>query len=162
MEVESTISVGATTPLPTGFLQMRGFYVSTGGRKYQLEGTSHENIVTRYPSETGIPKFYALSGDNIVFGPTPSSATAYSATMLFYKKFDPLATASPVPWLLTNAPLVYVYGALLEAAPFLRNDERLPTWHGMFTSAIGGLMRSDRRDRWGGSALAVRADTGNP
>lgn len=163
MEAESTISVGATTSLPTGFLQMRSFYVTSGGTKKQLEQTSHEDLFRKWTgSTTGTPRFYALSGDNIVLGPTPSSDTTYSATMLYYKKFDPVATASPVPWLLTNAPMVYVYGALLEAAPFIRNDERLQVWSGLFQGLIGGLMRSDKRDRWGGSALAIRNDAGNP
>jgi hypothetical protein len=163
MEEESSISVGATTPLPTGFLQMRSFYATSGGVKQQLEQTSHEDLFRKWTgSTTGTPRVYALSGDNIVLGPAPSTGTTYSATMLYYKKFDPVATASPVPWLLTNAPLVYVYGALLEAAPFIRNDARIQLWHGLFTGLIGGLMRSDRRDRWGGTALAVRNDTGNP
>lgn len=160
MEEDSTFTVGATSPLPTGFLQMRALYLTANGRKYRLEQTSHEDLYARYPSATGIPQYYAVSGDDLVFGPEPSGT--YTATMLYYKKFDPLATASPVPWLLTNAPLVYVYGALLEASPFLRNDDRLQTWYGMFTSAIGGLMRSDRRDRWSGSVQAIRPDTGSP
>lgn len=161
METESVFTVGATNPLPTGFLQMRSLYVTSNGVTGPLEQTSLEEMYRQYGGKTGTPKFYALSGDEIVFGPSPSSESAFSATMLFYKKFDPVATASPVPWLLTNAPLVYVYGALLEASPFIRNDDRLQVWHGLFTGLIGGLMRSDRRDRWGGSTLAVRNDVGN-
>jgi hypothetical protein len=163
METESTFTVGAqSVALPTGYLQMRSFYISANGRNVPLEQTSQEDLYRRYPSTSGTPKFYALAGDNIVFGPSPSSSSTYSATMLYYKKFDDVATADPVPWLLTNAPLVYVYGALLEAAPFIRNDERIQLWQGLFAGQIGGLMRSDKRDRWGGSVMAVRNDAGNP
>jgi hypothetical protein len=163
MEANVDFTIGAqTVALPSGFLEMRALYVTSNGVKTRLEQTSLEDIFAKYTgSESGTPKFYAVSGDNLVFGPSPSSNAAYTGTIYYYKKFDPVASANPVPWLLTNAPMVYVYGALLEAAPFIRNDQRLPIFHGMFTGLVGGLNRSSRRAQWGGSAMAVRNDIGN-
>ena len=55
--------------------------------------------------------------------------------MLFYKKFDNLGTAttsgypdSATNWLITNAPDIYLYGTMLEAEPFIMNDERVQLW----------------------------------
>lgn len=161
MEQNTDFAIGAQTVTPSfSFLEMRSLYVSDGAGQKRLEPTSLEDLFARYPSNnTGTPKFFAVSGDSLVFGPAPSSSL--TATAYYYKKFDPIATASPVPWLLTNAPMVYVYGALLEAAPFIRNDERLQVWHGLYTGLIGGLNRSSRRGQWGGGSMAVRSDAGN-
>lgn len=39
-------------------------------------------------------------------------------------------------WYVVNAPDVLLYGALLEAAAFLRDDPRLPVWKQLFDEAV--------------------------
>lgn len=152
-----TPSAGAVT-LPSGFLGLKSIY-ETGSPKRQLEQTSLEDFYRKWNgSSQGNAKFYAIEGDNIILGPQGTS----DIRIVYYKKFDPVATADPVPWPLTNAPHLYVYGALVEASPFLRNDARIQIWYGMFRSILNALNAADKRDRWGGSALAVRSDVGNP
>ena len=159
METSADITVtSGTGSLPTSFLQMRRLYWD-GSPKRALEQDSPESFYRRWSgSSQGIPTHYIIEGDSIIVGPQNSG----TIKALYYKKFDPVATANPVPWLLTNAPLTYVYGSLLEAAPFIRNDARLPVWHQLFAGLVNGLTASDKRDRWSGSALAIRSDVGNP
>jgi hypothetical protein len=160
METSADVTVtSGTGSLPTGFLQARRLYWSASPKR-RLEQTSPEHFYGTWLGSTSAsnPSHYVIEGDSIVLGPSVSG----TVKLLYYKKFDPLATASPVPWLLTNAPHVYVYGALLEAAPFIRNDPRLQVWAGLYKSAVEGLNRADQMDRWSGSALAVKNDTGNP
>jgi hypothetical protein len=40
---------------------------------------------------------------------------------------------------LDEAPDIYLYGALAEAAPYLEHDERLPVWKALFTDALASL-----------------------
>ena len=159
METVATLtpSAGAVT-LPSGFLALKSIY-ETGSVKRQLEQTSLEDFYRKWSGSTqGNASFYAIEGESIRLAPQGTS----DIRIVYYKKFDPIATASPVTWLLTNAPHVYVYGALLEAAPFIRNDARLQVWHGMFRSVVNALNSSDKRDRWGGSVAAVKNDVANP
>lgn len=159
METVATLtpSAGACT-LPSGFLGLKSIY-ETGSPKRQLEQVSLETFYRKWGGSTqGNAQFYAIEGENIILAPQGTS----NIRIVYYKKFDPVATASPVPWLLLYAPMVYVYGAMLEAAPFIRNDERLQVWYGMFRSLVNALNSADKRDRWGGSVLAVRNDVGNP
>lgn len=159
METSADITVtSGSGPLPTGFIQARRLYWDASPKRV-LEQTTPEDFYRKWGGSTqGTPNTYILEGDNIVVAPQSSG----TIKALFYKKFDPIATASPVTWLLTNAPNAYVYGALLEASSFIRNDQRIPMWHTMFQGIIDGLNSSDMRDRWSGSALAVRSDVGNP
>ncbi len=68
---------------------------------------------------------------------------------------------TPTNWLMANAPGIYLYAALLEAQPFIMNDQRLPVWASMLGGATRALMMADQQDRWGGQ-LTMRSDTGNP
>ena len=106
----------------------------------------------------GKPKVYTFQGDSLRFGPTPDAA--YGVVLAYYRRFDPLAT-TPTNWLMANAPGVYLYAALLEAQPFIMNDQRLPVWASMLGSATRALMMADQQDRWGGQ-MAMRSDSGNP
>ena len=81
--------------------------------------------------------------------------------MAFYEKFTPLgdgATGGTVAsnWITLNAPDILLYGALMEAEPFIKNDERLGIWVNAYNSAVTKIQNSDAKDRHSGSAMRVR------
>jgi hypothetical protein len=45
-------------------------------------------------------------------------------------------------WLLTSHPDVYLYGTLMEAAPYLHDDARVPVWKSLLAEAIEGVRRT--------------------
>ena len=53
-----------------------------------------------------------------------------------------LSGGSPTNWLLTSHPDVYLYGTLMEAAPYLKDDERVVIWKGLLAEAVEGVRRS--------------------
>ena len=80
--------------------------------------------------------------------------------MLFYKKFYSLTTLSPTNTLLTDSPDLYLYGAMLEAEPFIMNDERVPLWAAALERAVSDMQEQDNKDRHSGSALRVMNTSG--
>jgi hypothetical protein len=52
------------------------------------------------------------------------------------------ALSGGVNWLFTAHPDVYLYGALMEAAPYLHDDARVPIWKGLLAEAVEGVRRS--------------------
>ena len=158
METEATLtpSAGAVT-LPSGFLGLKSIY-EDASRTNRLEQTTAEIFYGQKMGSSYNRGFYIIEGDNIILG----NGVTSDVRLIYYKKFDPIATASPVTWILSNAPHLYIYGALLEAAPFIRNDARLQIWHGRFRGLVNSLNSADKRDRWGGSVVSVRNDIGNP
>ena len=148
-----TVSGTSTVALPTGYVQMRDISLITSPIT-QLQYLTPE-IMNRLNagSFTGKPETYTIIANNILFGPTPDSA--YDISMLYYKTFDPLTALAPTNWVITNAPDVYLYGALLEAEPFLMNDQRVQLWATALTQSITTLQEQDNKDRHSGSALRV-------
>jgi hypothetical protein len=148
-----TVGGTSTVALPTGYVQMRDISLITSPIT-QLQYLTPE-IMNRLNagSLTGKPETYTIIANNILFGPTPDSA--YDISMLYYKTFDPLTALAPTNWVITNAPDVYLYGALLEAEPFLMNDQRVQLWATALTQSITTLQEQDNKDRHSGSALRV-------
>ena len=115
-------------------------------------------------STSGTPKFYTILANEVSFGPIPE--TVQEVEMLFYKKFDNLGSATTsgypdsVNWLITNAPDIYLYGSMLEAEPFIMNDERIQVWAQGFEKGVVDLQEQDNKDRHSGSALRVMNTSG--
>ena len=155
MENRATATVASEyVSLPTGFLEMRNFQLNTNP-KQSIRYVTPEYIDTFWTgSLTGQPKVYTLIGGEIQLAPAPDGS--YTAEMDYYKKFD-IAT-DLTNWLLTNAPSVYLYGALLNAEPFLKNDKRIGVWEARFEKALADVEKADKRERWSGNSLTIRAD----
>lgn len=56
-----------------------------------------------------------------------------------FKGVTTLSDANPTSSFLTSYPDVYLYGALVEAEPFLQNDQRLQTWLGLYDRATAEI-----------------------
>ena len=161
MEVRSTMYTTVDQQyfnLPGGYIQMRNIQLNTNPTT-PLEYITPEMLDRLYGSTTtGKPKAYTLIGDEIQLAPIPDSA--YQVEMAFYEKFTPLGDGSAGTvtsnWLTANAPDVLLYGALMEAEPFIKNDERIPVWLNGYSNAINKLQQQDQRDRHSGSAMRVR------
>ena len=161
MEVRSTMYTTADQQyfqLPGGYIQMRNIQLNTNPTT-PLEYITPEMLDRLYGSTTtGKPRAYTLIGDEIQLAPIPDSA--YQIEMAFYEKFTALGdgTSGTVTsnWLTKNAPDVLLYGALMEAEPFIKNDERVPVWLNGYSNAIDKLQKADQRDRHSGSAMRVR------
>jgi hypothetical protein len=140
--------------LPSDFLEMRNFQLNTSP-KQTLRLVTPEYIDTFWAgSTTGQPRVYTFVGGEIQLAPSPDGS--YTAEMDYYAKLD--IASDTTNWVLTNAPSVYVYGSLLHSAPFLKDDKRIGVWKAMFEQAMKDVEDADKRDRWSGNSLAIRAD----
>lgn len=94
------------------------------------------------PSQTGRPQFYAdYDFRNWLLAPTPD--VAYKAEVLYYELPPLLDEANETNWLTEQAPQLLLYAVLLEATPFLKNDERIATWQSMYDRAAAMLNGED-------------------
>lgn len=162
MEYRSTMTLSAGQKyhaLPGGYLQMRNLQLNTNPTT-PLEYITPEMLDRLYGSDvTGKPTAYSLIGDEIQLAPVPDSD--YELEMAFYEQFAPLGdgvTGGTVTsnWLSLNAPDVILYGALIEAEPFIKNDERMSLWLQAYKEAVDKIQKADERDRHSGSTMRVR------
>ena len=151
-------------PLPTGFTGMKEFHLTTSPIT-PLSYITPEMMNRMWAgSNTGRPQAFTLFSDagtrKIRVGPSPDSD--YTTSMLFLKKIDNLSVSNPTETMLTENPDIYLYGALLEAEPFLMNDARVQLWGTMLQQVAKDLQDRDIFDRHSGSALRVMNTTGYP
>lgn len=90
-----------------------------------------------------IPRFYTVDGKTLKIMP------AGEVTIRLKRSFCPLSAQVSCNWLLREHPDVYLYGALMQAAPYLRDDERIGVWGGFFAEAISSINRREVRRQVG-------------
>jgi len=155
---DATPSGSKEDALPTGYLQMREIHLTTTPVVSLAYITPEIMYRIRAGSTSGKPNSYTIVGDNILFGPTPDGVYDYSMT--YYKSFDALADGTQTNWLILNAPDLYLYGTLLQAEPFLMNDQRVPLWERGVRQVINDLQNQDDKDRHSGSEMRVMNTSG--
>ena len=146
--------------LPTGFVQMKEFHLTTDPLTPLAYITPEMMSRMWAGSTTGKPKVFTIIADNVRLGPSPDAV--YTTSMLYYKTFTALSTDNTTSEMLTNNPDVYLYGTLLEAEPFIMNDERVPLWLAAFEKAVSDIQNQDNKDRHSGSQLRVMNTGGYP
>jgi hypothetical protein len=94
------------------------------------------------PTDENIPKFYAdYDYTHWLVAPTP--ADDYTFEVLYYERVQPLDSSNQTNWFTIYAPQAMLYGTLLQAMPFLKNDERIPMWQAQYQQVISALKGED-------------------
>ena len=154
----STIAGQRDYNLPASYLQMRALRLNTSPLTV-LEYVSPE-IMDRVwaGSSGGKPVAYTIKANELFLGPSPGAV--YTMEMDYYRKFDSLSAIITTNAMLTDNPDVYLYGSLLEAEPFIKNDSRIQVWGTSFYKAITDIQDQDSKDRHSGSEMRIRNTSG--
>mgnify|MGYP003441614253 FL=1 len=144
MDTDFTSSVIAK---PDRFREVVSINVGTGtgntSRKTLLP-RSYEYARSYWPDEavTGEPEFYAdYDVNHWLIVPTPDES--YPAEVNYYEMPVLLDDTTQTNWLTEHAPQLLLYATLLQAAPFLKNDSRIPMWQAFFDRAMAALGAED-------------------
>lgn len=150
MEVWTTLTAtDEATPLPDDYGEMVS--ITCGAGPLTPIGPVAFSAVDT--SVTGEPRFYCIVDGEIRFAPADSAA---SIGLVYRRTVPSLTATSPTNWLMTRAPDVYLYGALLQASAFLVEDDRVPLWKAAFDEALAELRADGSRRKWGAGPLAPR------
>ena len=105
---------------------------------------AYEYLLRYWPDRTATsqPLFYAdYDYTHWLYAPTPDAD--YPFEILYYELPPLLDDAVQTNWLTEYAPQLLLYGTLLEATPFLKNDERIPVWQSMYDRSAAMLNGED-------------------
>lgn len=105
---------------------------------------SYEYCRNYWPDEaqTGTPQFYAdYDYQHWLLTPTPNATDTLE--ILYYEQPQLLGDEFQTNWLTEYAPDLLLYASLLEATPFLKNDQRIGTWQAMYDRAAQALSGED-------------------
>jgi len=106
---------------------------------------------------SGKPKYFTVVGTEFRFVPTPDAS--YASEIVYFAKLNKLSTSVATNFLLTSSPDIYLYGSLLQAAPYLLDDARIPVWSALYERALSDLQLADDRGATSGGKLLTRAKT---
>ena len=141
----STMVIGeATIDKPARWHKTVSMNVTVDGTRYPVLLRKYEYLREYWPSptETDKPEFYCdYDYNHWLVAPTP--AAAYNFEVLYYERLQPLDSSNQTNWFTIYAPQAMLYGTLLQSAPFLKNDQRLPMWKSQYDGIIQTLKSED-------------------
>jgi hypothetical protein len=128
-----------------------------------VAGERHPILLRKYeylrefwpdPTQTDVPEYYCdYNYDHWLVAPTPADDYAYE--VLYYERIQPLDSSNQTNWFTQYAPQALLYGSLLQAMPFLKNDERIPMWQQQY-QAIMEVLKTEDVARIGDRQAVVR------
>ena len=142
--------------VPADWLATLRFSITTSGTR-PLEMASLDDLIKyrqNNANASGEPQFYAHVGESIEVFPTPDGE--YGMQLMYYQAIDELSDTNTYNWLLQDAPDVYLYGALIQSAPYLLDDARTQTWAALYSTALASLQKASEDTRFSGSGLRMR------
>jgi len=151
MQATATGTTSGSIAYPTGFLEVIRLACSDGNYSWDLEYATNATY-TSYANKSDRPAVYSFLGNAIKTAGTGSA----SYTLDHYAALTALSADGDTNWLITNAPDVYLFGALLESAPFIQDLQMVQGWHGMYRSIVGSLNRNSMKPS--GGSMRVRAN----
>ncbi len=146
--VTGTLTVGQSVyAKPDRWRDTVSMNIGTGNQnntRKVLFTRAYEYLLSYWPdrSQTDEPIFYSdYDYDHWLIAPTPDAE--YPFEILYYELPPLLDDVVQTNWLTEYAPQLLLYGALLEATPFLKNDERINVWQQMYDRAAAMLNGED-------------------
>jgi hypothetical protein len=154
--VEGTMNAGnPVIQKPSRWRKTTSMNVIVNGQKQPILDRRYEYLTNYWPNntETSQPLYYSdTDWDHWYIAPTPDQN--YSFEVLYYERIAPLSSTNQTNWLTQNAPNAMLFGTLLQAMPFLKNDQRT-IFQQMYTEALQSLKSEDQTRVADRSAVAV-------
>ena len=172
---------GPYVPLPCDYLEAIDIRLSTGRELlYQPRARMGDLLQTQtqggwpvdvdpgaamlpWSSPPGGPRYYSVAGDLMELwpyaappDPPPDNWTPYSVEMVYFAKQTLGPGDDDATDVLGAFPGVYLWGGLVQSAPFLRDDPRIATWQGLYQSLVFRANATMERGNSQGSRLVAR------
>jgi hypothetical protein len=146
----ATIGVG-TIAAPTDLVETRRIVLTSSPYSVVSYAPPEKISNTYIPTLTGIPVEFTVTGGNFEFGPIPDAA--YTMELTYSQRIPALSASNTTNWVLMKWPYLYLYGALLASAPYMRDDNRIPVWQNIYAEMVDNV---NSVDWYSGASMKVR------
>lgn len=163
MAVEDVVTDGITAQyedLPADVLELRAIWFATDPvvRPVYRTPAVLEDWIAANPGAQGTPAQYTILGSRIKFDRVPTGAPVLHMESL--AQIPALSDSQTSNALLEAHPDIYLNGSLMQAEPFLKNDERLPVWTALYQNAVQALHKADKRSQASPAPLIIQPRRG--
>ncbi len=94
-------------------------------------------------TEIGLPKYYSdYAFEHLLIVPTPD--LAYPFEFGFFEFPQSIDSSNQTNWVTANAPELLIYGCLLEAMIFLKDDDRIQFYKQFYIEALVPFINEDK------------------
>lgn len=175
--------VSKAMAVPDGVLEMQSVEILVGGRYYQVKPLPPALLNSR-DEVTSIPLGYVRVDDQLylIGGNIPEAAPGDPSQDVTYRltyfsaipALTDVGVTTELPggetettapttsnWLLQKEPGLYLYASLIEASPYLQDDQRTLVWVEQYKSILSAMQIADDNARYG-NAPSLRSCWGYP
>jgi hypothetical protein len=130
-----------TIALPSGYKEALGLWLTTY--------TPRQALIYRIPEKLFIsttssqPRYFTIDGSNLAFDCPLSQA--YTFAFRYREAYNLEQTNTN--YLLDTYPGLYLYATLVEAAIYIRDDERLAQWKAIYDTELQEAKTSEARNK---------------
>jgi hypothetical protein len=134
--------------IPAGRVKsIKSIRLTCSGKNTPITIKSYDELISMYPwgsSETGQPIYAAVDHiqQKVIFRPYPDSSS-YTYEIFLWERHGDLTTDEHTDQTMQYHWEVVLFGALLEATPYLINDPRVALWQAKYTEAKAHLKAYD-------------------
>ena len=139
--------------LPADWVEAINLQIVDGASPLRYVTLDEADLINKAQVLTQV-SVYSLMNGAIELIPAPSDDI--DIEMIYYGKIPSLTDNNTTNWLLTKAPDVYLYGALVHAAPFLMDDQRIPVFGNIYLKRVEELNQESQKSLHSGSPLVAR------
>lgn len=156
----TTLSISTeATVLPTDVAELRSIYLESGfpSQDNPIRLCTPEMYAerrARNQNVAGRPTDAMVLGGTLYVQPIPDAT--YTARIIYFAQLTPLSASVATNAILNEAPDAYLFGALLQAAPFLEDEAKMAVWQSKFDNAIEQLNMVRENEEYHASIRDVR------
>lgn len=156
-QVEATLPLaGDRATLPADFAELVSLVLPENPNRDLTYVTPREFQRIKYANPaSGAALAYTIRGNELVL--TPGVGTVSDVDVLYYGAIPALSDAAPTNWLVLKHPDLYLYGAAVEIAVHLRDEELIRFYGGRVEGIMAEIADADRGAKYNGSPLRMRA-----
>lgn len=128
-----------TLQLPSGWKRVIDVWYDSKQLQFRGPGVTTAYSGSSTPDAYGI---YQIVGNTLAF----SASSAQLGALLqidYYDTLEGLSDTNESNWLLEDSPTTYLFGSLVQAAIYARDDQRLQLWSTLMDQAIAAMLTSD-------------------
>lgn len=143
---------------PENWLETIRYQVNTNPITVLEFVTPEEAIIQKTKfSAPGTPLYFSTIGTSFQHVPAPD--TAYTGELMYYSRIPALSESNTTNWLLSTNPDIYLYATLVQTAPYLKEDERIAVWAGIYDRLAEDFRIYNDRAKTGSSRLVAKTRT---
>ena len=134
--------------VPARLIEVINFSVTENDREYPLKKCTEDEIKkihTDLTNDTGRPVYFAIVESLSEFLVRPTPDQTYTFDISYYRYGAELSDNNTTNWITNNHPELLIYMALLEAEPYIMNDERVQVWANMAATLMEDLVGEENR-----------------